>query len=175
MKRKIIKRGLLGFPLGIAICFVITVIISACVGDGSFYPVTQELIEKMGTELNAVILQTVLCGVMGTGYAMASVIWDIDSWSLAKQSGVYFAIACVVMFPIAYIANWMKHDAVGILSYAGIFVAIFVFAWLIQYLVWKDKVKKMNEGIHSNETKRAIKYETQFPINTDEKRDELER
>ncbi len=154
MKRKIIKRGFLGFPLGIAIGYVITVIISVCVGDGSFYPVTAELIDTMGNELNAVVFQTVLCGIMGMGYAMASVIWDIDSWSLAKQSGVYFAIACVVMFPIAYIANWMKHDIVGILSYAGIFVAIFIFVWLIQYFVWKDKVKRMNDGIqNSNNTK----------------------
>ena len=154
MKRKIIKRGFLGFPLGIAIGYVITVIISVCVGDGSFYPVTAELIDTMGNELNAVVFQTVLCGIMGMGYAMASVIWDIDSWSLAKQSGVYFAIACVVMFPIAYIANWMKHDIVGILSYAGIFVAIFIFVWMIQYFVWKDKVKRMNDGIqNSNNTK----------------------
>ena len=154
MKRKIIKRGFLGFPLGIAIGYVITVIISVCVGDGSFYPVTAELIDTMGNELNAVVFQTVLCGIMGMGYAMASVIWDIDSWSLAKQSGVYFAIACVVMFPIAYIANWMKHDIVGILSYAGVFVAIFIFVWLIQYFVWKDKVKRMNDGIqNSNNTK----------------------
>ena len=36
---------------------------------------------------------------------MASVIWEIDSWSLAKQSGIYFSIACVTMLPIAYITN----------------------------------------------------------------------
>ena len=42
MKKKMIQRGLLGFPLGIAIGFVITVIISMCIGDGSFYPVTPE-------------------------------------------------------------------------------------------------------------------------------------
>ena len=42
MKKKMIQRGLLGFPLGIAIGFVITVIISMCIGDGSFYPVRSE-------------------------------------------------------------------------------------------------------------------------------------
>ena len=73
MKKKLIQRGLLGFPLGIAIGFVITIMISVCVGDGSFYPVTLELMEAMGNELNAVIVQTVLCGIMGTGFAMASV------------------------------------------------------------------------------------------------------
>ena len=59
MKKKMIQRGLLGFPLGIAIGFVITVIISMCIGDGSFYPVNPELIDTMKNELNAVILQTI--------------------------------------------------------------------------------------------------------------------
>jgi len=79
VKKKTIRRGLLGLPTGIAIGFVITLIISACVGDGSFYPVTPELIGAMGNELNAVILQTVLCAIIGAGFAAASVIWELDS------------------------------------------------------------------------------------------------
>lgn len=150
MKKNIIQRGLLGFPLGVTIGFVITVIISMCIGDGSFYPVTPKLIETMGNELSAVVLQTVLCGIVGTGFAMISIIWEIESWSLAKQSGIYFAIACVVMFPISYFANWMPHSTWGILSYIGIFIAIFIFVWLIQYFIWKSKIKKMNDGIKNS-------------------------
>ena len=145
MKNQIIKLGLIGFPVGIAIGFVITLIISACIGNGFYYPVTPELISSMGNELNAVILQTVLCGIMGSGFAMASVIWDVDSWSLTKQSAIYFLIACIIMFPIAYITNWMKHSIAGVLSYVGIFVVIFVIAWLAQYLSWKRKIKRMND------------------------------
>ena len=144
MKKKIIMRGLLGLPTGIAIGFVITLIISACIGNGSFYPVTPELIDTMGNELNAVILQTVLCAVMGVGFAAASVIWELDSWSLAKQSGIYFTIISASMLPIAYVTNWMKHTALGVLSYVAIFVAIFIIVWLSQYLLWKRKIKKMN-------------------------------
>ena len=150
MKKKLIQRGLLGFPLGIAIGFVITIMISACVGDGSFYPVTLELMEAMGNELNAVIVQTVLCGIMGTGFAMASVIWEIDAWSLAKQSGIYFSVACIVMLPIAYVTNWMKHSVGGILSYIGIFFAIFLIVWLMQYHAWKSRIKEMNDCIKKN-------------------------
>lgn len=145
MKNQIIKRGLVGFPVGIAIGFVITLIISACIGDGFYYPVTPELIGSMGNEMNAVNLQTALCGIMGSGFAMASVIWELDSWSLAKQSGIYFLIACIIMFPIAYITNWMKHTITGVLSYVGIFVAIFAIVWIAQYLSWKRKIKRMNE------------------------------
>ena len=102
MKKKMIQRGLLGFPLGIAIGFVITVIISMCIGDGSFYPVTPELIDTMKNELNAVILQTILCGILGTGFAMASVIWEIDSWSLAAKRNLLCHCLCYVVSDCLY-------------------------------------------------------------------------
>ena len=46
------------------------------------------------------------------------------------------------MFPIAYNTDLMKHNAIGILSYVGIFVAIFVITCSFQYFVWKRKVKE---------------------------------
>ena len=147
MKKKLIQRGILGFPLGIAIGHVITVIGSICIGDGLFHPLNPELVRAMGDELHAILLQIALCGIMGTGFAAASVIWEIDSWSLAKQSGIYFAVACLVMFPVSYFANWMPHTAGGVLSYVGIFAGIFAFTWLAQYFVWRERIRRMNEGI----------------------------
>lgn len=151
MKKKLIGRGLIGFPVGIAIGYVITVIISICIGDGFFHPVNPELVNKMGSELNAILIQTGLSGIMGTGFAMASVIWEIDSWSLAKQSGIYFMIISVIMLPIAYFTNWMKHTVLGVLSYVAIFVAIFVVVWLSQYLLWKRKIKQMNTLVNKDQ------------------------
>ena len=86
-----------------------------------------------------------------SGFAAASVIWELDSWSLAKQSGVYFLIISVIMLPIAYVTNWMKHTVLGILSYVAIFAAIFVVVWLSQYLLWKRKIKKMNALVSKDE------------------------
>ena len=147
MKRTLLRRGLVGLPLGIALGQIITVIISACVGDGRYDPVTPELTEAMGSELNAVLLQTALCAVMGSGFAMASVIWQMDTWSLARQSGVYFLVSCVLLLPIAYAANWMKHTVGGVLGYIGIFVASFLVVWLMQYLAWQRKIRAMNNRI----------------------------
>ena len=146
------KRIWIGLPVGIAMGHIITLIISACIADGTFYSVTPELAERMGNELNAVILQTVLCGVLGAGFAAASVIWELDSWSLAKQSGVYFLVIGVIQLPIAYVTNWMQHTVAGFLSYIGIFVGIFVAVWLSQYLCWKQRIKKINDRVrHGND------------------------
>lgn len=151
MKEQIIKRGLFGLPVGIAIGFVIPLLISAAVGDGNYYPVTPQLIETMGNELHAVMVQTVLCGLMGAGFAMVSVIWELDSWSLAKQSGVYFFLTCLLMLPIAYVANWMEHSIRGVLIYVLIFVMIFLSVWVTQYLIWKRKINKMNHLVRKEE------------------------
>ena len=73
MKKEILKRSLFGAPLGIAIGVIITIIISLTVGDGRYYAVVPELVNDMGSEINAVILQTVLCIVYGAAWAGASV------------------------------------------------------------------------------------------------------
>ena len=152
MKKKIMQRSLIGLPIGIAMGCIIALIISTCIGDGTFYPVTPEFAKKMGNELNAVILQTVLCGVLGVGFATASLIWELDSWSLAKQSGVYFLVIGIILLPIAYVTDWMQHSVVGFLSYIGIFVGIFAVVWLSQYLCWKQRIKKMNDRVrHGND------------------------
>lgn len=147
MKKTLLCRGLVGLPLGVALGQIITLIISACVGDGRYYPVAPELTEAMGGELYAVLLQTALCAVMGSGFAMASVIWQMDTWSLARQSGVYFLVSCVLLLPIAYAANWMKHTIGGVLGYIGVFVACFLVVWLLQYLAWQRKIRVMNDRI----------------------------
>lgn len=153
MKKQLIKRGLLGFPLGISLGYVITIIVSAFFGKGYYSAVMPELVTMMGNEINAVILQTLLCGILGTGFAMASLIWEIDSWSLAKQSGIYFAIACALMLPIAYITNWMKHTLFGILSYIGLFVLIFIIVWLSQYFALRSRITKINREVNADNSK----------------------
>ena len=90
MKKKIIIRGLLGLPIGIAVGFIFSLIISIFIGNDVFYPVSPTLIKTVGNELDAVILQTSLYSLIGIGFSAASVIWEIDTWSLAKQSGIYF-------------------------------------------------------------------------------------
>lgn len=144
MKKRMLLRGLMGFPLGIALGDLITISSSAIVATGYYYPCVPAFVEIVGSEIGAVMLQTVLCGILGAGFAMASIIWEIESWSIVKQSAIYFTIAAFIMLPIAYITNWMEHSALGFLLYFGIFAAIFVVIWLLQYCIWKIKIQRIN-------------------------------
>ena len=149
MKKQILLRGMLGFPLGLAMGYLITIFISLTVSDGRYYPCVPELAAVMGNEINAVLLQAVLCGILGAGFGACSVIWQIENWGIVKQTGIYFSIISVIMLPIAYVSYWMEHSLKGILGYFGIFVLIFAAVWIVQYTAAKHNVRKMNETLYS--------------------------
>ena len=154
MKKKALIRGLLGFPEGIAIGMGITILMSLAIGDGLYHPCVPDFASAAGSEIAAVIIQALLCGLLGSRYGAASVIWDVDGWSIAKQSGVFFAIAAAAMMSIGYILHWMDHSASGVLSFFLIFFAVFVGIWLAMYLVWRRKIRKLN---HDVEKMRGVK------------------
>ena len=107
MKKELLKRMLFGAPIGLAISSIITIIISLTVGDGTYYAVVPELAREMGSEINAVVLQAVLSLVYGAAWAGASVVWDMERWSLLKMTLIHLLITSVASFPIAYFARWM--------------------------------------------------------------------
>ena len=90
MKKKIIIRGALGFLTGITIGYLITIITSLVFANGYYSPCVPELISIMGNEINAVILQALLSGLLGAGFGACSVIWEIERWSIVMQTGIYF-------------------------------------------------------------------------------------
>lgn len=150
MKKEFLFRIFVGLLGGIVISYLITIGVSMALGDGEFYPCVPSLIDHFGSELNAVIIQTILSSVLGAGFAGASIIWEKDDWSLLKQTSIYFAIVTVLMMTIAYVCEWMEHSAKGIASYFGIFFAIFVVVWVIRYAFWKIRISKIKEKLTKN-------------------------
>lgn len=148
MKKKIILRSALGFPIGIAIGYLINILQSLIWANGYYSPCAPELVSAMGNEINAVLLQTLLCGLLGVSFAGCSVIWQIEQWSIVKQTGINFLIVTAVMMPIAYFSYWMEHTMAGFLSYLIIFALIFAAIWLILFFTGKHHVHRMNQVLH---------------------------
>lgn len=150
MKKELLFRVFVGVLGGVVLSYFITIAISLTVGNGNYYPCVPSLIERFGNEVTAVIVQTVLSVILGAGFAGCSLIWEKDEWSLLKQTSIYFGIVSVLMMTVAYICEWMEHSMKGILSYFGIFFAIFVVVWVVQYLIWKARISKIKEGLQNN-------------------------
>lgn len=147
MKKKILSRCLLGAPIGLTVSVVITILVSLITQRGGrYFPVVPELVADCGSELGAVVLQTVLSFVYGAAIGGASVVWETE-WSLLKQTVLHLVIVSLSMLPIAYFCRWMPHSLAGILVYIGIFIAVYAVIWLSQYRSMKKRVQQMNERV----------------------------
>ncbi len=147
MKKAALKRTFIGSFAGITIGYIIPMVISLTIADGNFYPCVPSLVQTFDSEVTAVVVQTAMSAVLGGVFGGSSVIWEMESWSLAKQTGVYFALISLVMLPVAYFSHWMPHNFTGALIYFSIFTAIFFVIWTVQYLILRSKIKKINNKL----------------------------
>ncbi len=156
MKKKLLSRCIRGFPTGIAIGYILTILRSFQIGNGTYYPCTPEFIQVVGSEIGAVLLQTLVTGFIGAGFAGCSVIWDIERWGIALQTGVFFLAISSIVLPAAYFMLWMEHSLAGFLAYYGSFTLFFVVICVVQLAIAKHNIKKMNASLRkadNSETK----------------------
>lgn len=147
MKKRIPLLILSGACIGLTISVAITIAISAAIGDGNYYPVPPRLIADCGTELRAILLQTACSLLYGAAFAGASLIWEVERWSLLRQTATHLLICSAATLPTAYVLYWMPHSLGGILRYFGIFFAIYLLIWAIAYGRMKRRVRQFNEKI----------------------------
>jgi hypothetical protein len=150
MKKKVILRSLIGAPVGLSISFIITLTISVIINKGEYYPVVPQLTALCGNELNAVVIQTICSLLYGAAFGGASVIWEIENWSLLKQTVIHCLVISVSMLPIAYCMYWMPHSFLGIAGYIVIFFSIYFFIWFAQYFAMKKRIKTFNDKVKSD-------------------------
>ncbi|MDR2514249.1 MAG: DUF3021 domain-containing protein [Christensenellaceae bacterium] len=152
--KKTLLRALLGFPLGIAIGYTITICVSLSLARGSggaYLPTAPGLAEDLGGELNAVVAQALLSGLLGAAFAAASRIWEMERWGIAKQTGLYFLVTSTAMLPIAFFARWMERSPLGFAQYFLVFVIIFAAFWLGQYALVRLRLRRINRRLPKGE------------------------
>lgn len=145
--KKALLRGVLGAPLGVFIGYTITVLISLGWGQGWYAPVVPALTETMGSEIGAVTLQYMLSALMGFAFAFASAIWEIERWSLARQTVCHFVAITLGTLPIAWVCHWADNVPGGIWGYFGIFAIAYVVIWLVLTTAIRKKVRQVNQKL----------------------------
>ena len=85
-----------------------------------------------------------------SAFGGASAIWEVESWSLLKQTVIHCLVISVSMLPIAYCMYWMPHNFWGIAGYIAIFFFIYFFIWFSQYFAMKKRIRKFNDKVKAD-------------------------
>ena len=145
MKKQVLIRCVFGAPMGLTISTLITIVISAIIGNGKFYAVPPMLIEDCGGELNAVVIQAVCAMIYGATWSAADLIWRMEKWSLMRQTITHLLVISLSSLPISYLMHWVPRGLGGTLAYFGIFFAVYLVIWVLQYRGIKKQIEQMNQ------------------------------
>lgn len=146
MSKKVLKLALIGFFLGMLIGNLISFL--SC--DKSAEPlviVSPILIERTGSVTAAMIVNTLLSGLLGA-VAWAGVIFhdpEVFDWGMTKAAVCHFLLIMAVNLPVALYCGWCPPDLMAILIWIGIMALAYFFVWLIMFLIYKRKTEELNE------------------------------
>lgn len=145
--KKSILRGFLGIPIGVFISTTISIIYSLAFGEIMAIPYGME----SSNSLTVYIAQYFVSIIIGFVFSASSVIFQIDEWSLLKQTVVHFFITTLVFFPCSIKVGWIDVNPMSILIYIGVFIFIYLLAWISIYFTWKSKIKKLNNKLEERQ------------------------
>lgn len=145
--KKIVSRVLYSFPIGISCSVGISLFLSLLFGEEKYYPFAASLVFFTGSEVKAMLLQTMLSGILGSVFGGMSFVWEIERWSILKQTAVYFLSVSIPMMGISYLLYWMEHSLNGFLLYFLIFVMAFFVVWLFNFAIYWFKVRRINQEL----------------------------
>ncbi|MDO5047767.1 MAG: DUF3021 family protein [Anaerococcus sp.] len=114
-----IKKGLIRASIPFIIFSIISVIM---------------ILQKMHIDL---VKSTFLSGLIVSLLVGTSVIYDVERWSLKKQSIIHFLFMLVTVYPILLISGWFKlKDTIDYLRVFAFFILIGIVLWSIIYLIF---------------------------------------
>lgn len=83
------------------------------------------------------IKSTFLTGIIISIVSATSIIYQVDHWSLMKQSEVHFLIMLFTVFPCLLISGWYPlNNLFDFFKILGIFLLVGIVLWSVLYFVF---------------------------------------
>ena len=91
-------------------------------------------------------------GVYGALVMGATVVYDIEAWSLTRSTLCHLLIALAGFCALGLIQRWLASVPLWMLI---VFIAAYFFIWLIQWGVCYQRVRRMNRALRRRRSKSA--------------------
>ena len=141
--KDLIRLAVVGFVLGIIIGDIMVVAFTASEGISLAAP---ELIEEFGY-VPAVILQTLLSGVLGCICFGATIVYYKDEYSILEATCIHMVIAFFTLIPISNFLWWTGRVMEGNIVILAMGICAYVMIWFSVYMSYRIQIQKINEAL----------------------------
>jgi len=135
MLNKTLKRALVGIPIGVGMSFTLTLISWVLFYSDSFL------------SLEVFTRYFVAGALIGAIQAGATVIWEIDEWSLHKQLALFGSLIVISFFSAVSIGQYFELTVFNVSLYLGGFGLLYVILIIINYFHNKSWVHSINQKL----------------------------
>ena len=123
------------------------IVLGLLVGIG-FMLIGQETRDSfMGVSGSAgTILYLIYCGVIGAAGMAGTMLYDIERYSLTRATATHLLIVLTGLLLLGVFLGW-KPNEIQVWIIIGADVAVFFLIWIIMYLSYKRRIRRMNEEL----------------------------
>lgn len=142
------KRVFLPMLVGFGVTVLVEIVIQFCMAMAGETVVSPGFAARFPNESAAILAQLGLVGLIGMAFAGGAHVFEIERWSFLQQGIVHFLITAAVWMPVAWLC-WTPMPAYAVWISVGGWTVTYVVNWLIQYLIWRRKVREVNCSIRA--------------------------
>ena len=143
MAKKVLKRALMGFVIGMPVGTLILILLSYMTEGGAVL-FTPALLGRTGNEATALLAQTLLSGVVGA----------------VGMGGASWIVYTLVFLPIGFFLGWLEGPADALVM-AVIFAVVEAVMTLVMFARYNAQVRQLNELLEEGRQARRT------PLNGD--------
>lgn len=88
------------------------------------------------------VKSTFITGLIVTAVVAASVIYEVESWSLIKQSIIHFLSMLITVYPCLLFSNWFPNKTVlDLVKIFGLFLIVGIILWTVADILFGKILK----------------------------------
>ncbi|MBN2797495.1 MAG: DUF3021 domain-containing protein [Clostridia bacterium] len=128
--KQVMIRGLIGMLIGLAMGY--TVILGMSLSNGTLV-----------IESKVVLFNYLAAIAVGFYMAASTVIFDVEEWSLMRQTSIHSLVNLPYLWVAAKI-HWMPEQTAGRIVFILFYFSFYAAIWLGFKLYWSHKLKDLN-------------------------------
>lgn len=149
MWKKSVSRGVVSFALCVTVNIIVLMIKTMSTvkmtGDAQAMPeLVPEYAAFFDNPFMALMVQTLLCGLIGFAFGCCSVIMEIAKWSMVRQAVVHFLLTACVWVPVSIFCWGLGRYLISFISVFLSMVFTYTVVWTCQIIICRREVAQIN-------------------------------